>query len=283
MILENEVTKAGFLKNMDFRSHEIVDLIAIYEEAVNSQLTIENINALTSLYQKAIEYYSAQDSTRYEDFLNRNRILLQREDVQAVLMSLEAESEEAKQPPNQPQLHSINPTFEHQIQQDPSGHEDHFIIGSEDSESEKGVSDINLDAVPIEEKKAEHSDDEEEQNSSNLLPGETPEKHIDDFLEENKEQEVFALEDCLDDPEKSPSDPKQSAEDQLVGKFNSMNVEEDKKSDDNNEEDANSEEGLVDFSSPEETAKIEEGASSGDGQKEKVDQEEEDLFRIDYE
>jgi hypothetical protein len=52
-------------------------------------VTIDNINGLLSLYQKAIEYFSAQDSARYEDFLNRNRNLLQREDVQMVLNSME--------------------------------------------------------------------------------------------------------------------------------------------------------------------------------------------------
>lgn len=70
-------------------------MIAIYEDIINNDLTIDNINGLLSLYQKAIEYFSAQDSGRYEDFLNRNRNLLQREDVQMVLSSMQ-EQEESK-------------------------------------------------------------------------------------------------------------------------------------------------------------------------------------------
>jgi len=45
-----------------------------------------------SLYQKAIEYFSAIDSGRFEDFLNRNKKLLSREDVQMVLNSIQLES-----------------------------------------------------------------------------------------------------------------------------------------------------------------------------------------------
>jgi hypothetical protein len=55
---------------------EVIDLIAIYEDILNDDLTIDNINSLLSLYQKAIEYFSALDSERFEDFLNRNKRLL---------------------------------------------------------------------------------------------------------------------------------------------------------------------------------------------------------------
>ena len=54
---------------------EVVDLIAIYEDILNDDLTIDNINGLLSLYQQAIEYFSAIDSGRFEDFLNRNKQL----------------------------------------------------------------------------------------------------------------------------------------------------------------------------------------------------------------
>lgn len=60
-------------------------------------MTIDNINGLLSLYQKAIEYFSAQDSARYEDFLNRNKNLLQREDVQMVLNSMEDSEKDKKE------------------------------------------------------------------------------------------------------------------------------------------------------------------------------------------
>lgn len=75
-----------------FYLEEVLDLIAVYEDIINTDLTIDSINGLLSLYQKAIEYFSAQDSGRYQDFLNRNRNLLQREDVQAILSSMEEES-----------------------------------------------------------------------------------------------------------------------------------------------------------------------------------------------
>ena len=78
-------------------------MIAIYEDIINNDLTIDNINGLLSLYQKAIEYFSAQDSARYEDFLNRNRMLLQRDDVQMVLSSMQ--DEEAKKEPEETQSH----------------------------------------------------------------------------------------------------------------------------------------------------------------------------------
>jgi hypothetical protein len=55
---------------------EVIDLIAIYEDILNDDLTIDNINSLLSLYQKAIEYFSALDSERLEDFLTRNKKLL---------------------------------------------------------------------------------------------------------------------------------------------------------------------------------------------------------------
>lgn len=71
---------------------ETLDLIAIYEDIINDDLSIENINSLLSLYQKAIEYFSALDSGRFEDFLNRNKKLLSREDVQMVLNSIQLES-----------------------------------------------------------------------------------------------------------------------------------------------------------------------------------------------
>lgn len=49
------------------------------------------MQTLTTLYQKAIEYYSAFDDLMYNDFLNRMQSLLQREDIQIVLHSLEEE------------------------------------------------------------------------------------------------------------------------------------------------------------------------------------------------
>ena len=56
--------------------------IETYEEAINSGvLDIQTIQTLTTLYPKAIEYFSAFDNNMYNDLLNRMQSLLQRDDV----------------------------------------------------------------------------------------------------------------------------------------------------------------------------------------------------------
>lgn len=56
---------------------------------MNNDLSLSTVQTLTTLYQKAIEYYSAFDDLLYNDFLNRMQSLLQREDIQMVLNSVE--------------------------------------------------------------------------------------------------------------------------------------------------------------------------------------------------
>ena len=64
--------------------------IETYEEAINDGvLDINTIQTLTTLYPKAIEYFSAFDNNMYNDLLNRMQSLLQRSDVQAVLSSVD--------------------------------------------------------------------------------------------------------------------------------------------------------------------------------------------------
>lgn len=59
-----------------------------YEEAVKQgDFDIETITTLTTLYPKAIEYFSAFDNNMFNDLLNRMQSLLQREDVQVLLNS----------------------------------------------------------------------------------------------------------------------------------------------------------------------------------------------------
>ena len=82
---------------------EVIDLIAIYEDILNDDLTIDNINSLLSLYQKAIEYFSALDSERFQDFLNRNKKLLWRDDVQMVLSSMQDQNTEENKDSSHPQ------------------------------------------------------------------------------------------------------------------------------------------------------------------------------------
>jgi hypothetical protein len=50
----------------------------MYESAINNDLSMSNVQTLTTLYQKAIEYYSALDDLMFNDFLNRMQSLLQR-------------------------------------------------------------------------------------------------------------------------------------------------------------------------------------------------------------
>lgn len=64
--------------------------IESYEEAIEKgDLNIDTIQTLSSvLYPKAIEYFSAFDNNTFNDLLNRMQSLLQREDIQMVLNSV---------------------------------------------------------------------------------------------------------------------------------------------------------------------------------------------------
>ena len=68
---------------------QILEHIAVYEESLNIDLSLSTIQTLMALYPKAIEYYSALDDSMYNDILNRMQSLLQREDIQIVLHSIE--------------------------------------------------------------------------------------------------------------------------------------------------------------------------------------------------
>jgi hypothetical protein len=63
--------------------NQILNHINDYEEEVGDyDLSISTIQTLTSLYQKAIEYYSALDDLEgTTEFLQRNRELISRDDV----------------------------------------------------------------------------------------------------------------------------------------------------------------------------------------------------------
>ena len=51
-------------------------MIMVQEEVVANSITIENIQGLLNLYQKAIEHYSALNAPEFEDFMNRQKTLL---------------------------------------------------------------------------------------------------------------------------------------------------------------------------------------------------------------
>lgn len=67
-IKESEVTKE-VIAQMDIE--QILEHIAVYESAINNDLSLSTVQTLTTLYQKAIEYYSAFDDLMFNDFLNR--------------------------------------------------------------------------------------------------------------------------------------------------------------------------------------------------------------------
>ena len=86
-IAESEVSK-GSVAQMDIRN--LMLNIESYEEAVDQGvIDLNTVKTLTTLYPKAIEYFSAFDNNMYNDLLNRMQSLLQREDVQTVLSSVD--------------------------------------------------------------------------------------------------------------------------------------------------------------------------------------------------
>lgn len=90
-INESDVTKEA-IQQMDIE--QILEHIEDYEEEVqDNDLSLSSIQTLITLYQKAIEYYSALDNLQgTAEFLQRMQNLYQREEVQIVLNSLEEES-----------------------------------------------------------------------------------------------------------------------------------------------------------------------------------------------
>eukprot|EP00331_Platyophrya_macrostoma_P001521 CAMPEP_0176407626 /NCGR_PEP_ID=MMETSP0127-20121128/1511_1 /TAXON_ID=938130 /ORGANISM="Platyophrya macrostoma, Strain WH" /LENGTH=694 /DNA_ID=CAMNT_0017786843 /DNA_START=315 /DNA_END=2399 /DNA_ORIENTATION=- len=79
----------------DMDINQILENIAILESRLQSELTITVINTLTTLYQKAIEFYSAFGNKNYEIYVNKLHSILSREDIQAVLRSTESNSSNA--------------------------------------------------------------------------------------------------------------------------------------------------------------------------------------------
>lgn len=86
-ISENEVSK-GSVGRYDIS--KILNEIDKNELLINQgELDISTIQNLTALYQKAIEYYSAFDNVMFTDLLNRMQSLLQRDDIQVILNSMQ--------------------------------------------------------------------------------------------------------------------------------------------------------------------------------------------------
>ena len=66
--------------------------VILSENDDSATLTISTIWTLITLYQKAIEYYSAIDDPSYIDVRNRMQSLLARADVEALMSSAQEES-----------------------------------------------------------------------------------------------------------------------------------------------------------------------------------------------
>lgn len=173
-------------------------MIAIYEDIVNTDLTIDNINGLLSLYQKAIEYFSAQDSGRYEDFLNRNRMLLQREDVQAILSSIQDEESKDKKDSHihryvkSKYFYSLDPPEDHHKDKKS---DDVFLIGSDDSGSNKSIPDIGKleedrqpsKFKPEDAKKAHKNEDHKQEEAKEEHKKEEVNEHAKEIEDKTKE------------------------------------------------------------------------------------------------
>ena len=76
---------------MEMDINELVANMQAYESEVlisdGNNLTISTVQTLITLYQKAIEYYSAMDNELYIDVRNRMQSLLSRPDVEALMTS----------------------------------------------------------------------------------------------------------------------------------------------------------------------------------------------------
>ncbi len=56
---------------------------------MDKEITIDIINTLMVLYQKAIEFFSAIEDPLYVEYTNKLKLMLQREDVTVILKSKE--------------------------------------------------------------------------------------------------------------------------------------------------------------------------------------------------
>mmetsp|Transcript_33953 Transcript_33953/g.59175 ORF Transcript_33953/g.59175 Transcript_33953/m.59175 type:complete len:594 (-) Transcript_33953:1049-2830(-) len=98
---EDEVT-AKSLQTINIR--EVLQAIAVREIEMGRNLSIESINELMSLYQRAIEYYSGVGDPQFDVYLNRMRSFLNKPDVLSTLRGESILSEESKVPEKKPDL-----------------------------------------------------------------------------------------------------------------------------------------------------------------------------------
>ena len=144
--------------------------IAQYEQAIEAgDLDIDTVQMLSKLYQKGIEYFSALDDTMFGDLLNRMQSLLQREDIQVVLNSLEEQSSptSVKRGGSEPKQESQPP------------------------EPSSSLIDFNVTSSDLEKLKAEKEASSDED--------------LDDFLKQQKEEQSKKMESPEPKPDTDPS------------------------------------------------------------------------------
>lgn len=79
---EEEVTKRSL---RDIHINDVLHAIAVYEANLDEKLTLEMINSLMGLYQKAVEYFSGVGDPRYDEFLERLHNMLSNGEIQRVI------------------------------------------------------------------------------------------------------------------------------------------------------------------------------------------------------
>lgn len=105
------------LEEVTAKAYEQIDIldllenITILESRLPEEFTIDIVNTLMILYQKAIEYYSALNDPAYDDYLEKMHLLLSREDVQILLRSKQetksTSKTETRKPGNQKNLAKV--------------------------------------------------------------------------------------------------------------------------------------------------------------------------------
>ena len=79
---EEEVTKQSL---QSIHINDVLHAITVYEANLDEKLTLDMVNSLMGLYQKAVEYFSGVGDPRYDEFLARLHSMLSNTEIQKVL------------------------------------------------------------------------------------------------------------------------------------------------------------------------------------------------------
>ena len=182
---EEEVTSKSLRRT---KIDEILQSIAVYESNLETNLNIDMINSLMSLYQQAIEYYSALNDDRFQDFIMRLHKMLRNEIIQTVLQS------------------------QHEVSAKPKATESH----EEEVKVEAKKEDIKVEEVKVEVKREGIRVEE-----VNLEP-KKEEIKVQDDKQEEKEPEILevpnsenAIEEVKVEPVEVPKPPAPAEEEKL--------------------------------------------------------------------